>query len=180
MRPPLITMLMRTLERDRAMYPRLEHIRSPFGGTMATSVRVDAKTHKRKPHAGWDLYAPVMTEIFAITDGRIVASASKTRYGRYTLLEFEHSGKTLYAFYAHLTSAAFTPTHGKSIEVGEGTRVGLTGTDGNAAGTPPHLHFEIWVRPNVGLFPDGRINPGEVLGYVYENVDYRLPFTDVG
>ena len=154
---------------------------------MATNVRTDAKTHKLKFHAGWDLYAPPHTEVFAICDGRIVecreevnATGKSTGYGKSVLLEFTYQDRTLYAFYAHLESWAFQPTDGKPVEITEGTRLGLTGTTGNANGEAPHLHFEIRTKRKVHHYPDGRISPGEVLGYVYENLDYRVPFTEAG
>jgi hypothetical protein len=42
------------------------------------------------------------------------------------------------------------------------------------------LHFEIWTKRTVGHFPDGRISPGEVLGYLYDNMDNRLPKLNMG
>src|SRR5215469_4308936 len=159
MRPPLFEMVLRTPELDRSRYPKLHHLKYPFGGTMGTGVR----SAGARNHAGWDLYAAPHTETFAITDGYIVQSGTMHGYGNITLLQFSFNNQTLYALYAHLLSAAFHPAHGKPVSVGEGTRVGLTGTTGNATGEPPHLHFEIWTRRHVGHFPDGRISPGDVL-----------------
>ena len=59
-----------------------------------------------------------------------------------------------------------------------GDRVALTGTSGNAVGGPPHVYFEIWTKGHVGRFPDGRISPGEILEYSYDNMDNRLPFLE--
>jgi murein DD-endopeptidase MepM/ murein hydrolase activator NlpD len=179
MRPPLLQMTVRTPELDQIRYPKLKHIALPFGGTMGPDVR-RYPTGKPKLHAGWDLYANPGTSAFAITDGAIVDSKFINRYGNTTLLEFSYRGKTLYAFYAHLTSAAFHPSPGKPVPVTEGTRVALTGTTGNATGEAPHLHFELWTKRHVGQFPDGRISPGEVLGYFYDNMDNRLPYRDIG
>jgi hypothetical protein len=36
-------------------------------------------------------------------------------YGNVTLLEFSYKEKTLYALYAHLSSASFHPVHAKAI-----------------------------------------------------------------
>jgi murein DD-endopeptidase MepM/ murein hydrolase activator NlpD len=169
-------MVIRTPELDRSRYPKLDHLNSPFGGTMGIGVR----TAGRRNHGGWDLYAEPRTETFAITDGQVVQTGRMDGYGNIVLLEFTYQGKTLYALYAHLTSAAFNPINGKPVKVGEGTRIGLTGTTGNAGGEPPHLHFEIWTKRNVGHFPDGRISPGEVLGYFYDNMDNRMPYMNMG
>jgi len=176
MRAPLFEMVLRTPELDRSRYPKLNHLNYPFGGTIGVGVRSAGKRN----HAGWDLYAEPNTPTFAITGGRIVQTGTMHGYGNIVLLEFIFQNRTLYALYAHLSSAAFHPHHGKPVEVTEGTRVGLTGTTGNAAGEPPHLHFEIWTKRNVGHFPDGRISPGEVLGYIYDNMDNRLPNANLG
>jgi murein DD-endopeptidase MepM/ murein hydrolase activator NlpD len=179
LRPPLLQMTIRTPELDRILYPTAGHIALPFGGTMGPDVRRN-KSGKPRLHAGWDLYAKPGTSAFAITDGSIVESTSILGYGNTTLLEFSYRGATLYALYAHLTSAAFHPTGGTPVSVTAGTRVALTGTTGNAAGEAPHLHFEIWTKRPVGHFPDGRISPGEVLGYFYDNLENRLPYRDIG
>jgi murein DD-endopeptidase MepM/ murein hydrolase activator NlpD len=176
MRPPLFEMVIRTPELDRSRYPHLHHLNYPFGGTMGRGVR----TAGHRNHAGWDLYAEPNSPAFAISDGRIVQTGMMHGYGNIVLLEFEYQYRTLYALYAHLTSAAFHPVDGEPFEVTEGTRVALTGTTGNAIGEPPHLHFEIWTKRNVGHFPDGRISPGEVLGYVYDNMDNRMPYRNAG
>jgi murein DD-endopeptidase MepM/ murein hydrolase activator NlpD len=172
-------MSIRTPELDRILYPKTSHIALPFGGTMGSDVR-RYPTGKPKLHAGWDLYANPGTSAFAITDGTIVESKFIHGYGNTTLLEFSYQGRTLYAFYAHLTSAAFHPSPRKHFRVTEGTRVAITGTTGNAAGEAPHLHFEIRTKRHVGHFPDGRISPGEVLGYFYDNMENRLPNSDIG
>src|SRR5438552_80534 len=122
-------MTVRTPELDRILYPKAGHIALPFGGTMGPDVRRNP-SGRPKLHAGWDLYANPGTSAFAITDGTIVESKFIHGYGNTTLLEFSYQGRTLYAFYAHLTSAAFHPTHGKPVSVTEGTRVAVTGMTG--------------------------------------------------
>jgi murein DD-endopeptidase MepM/ murein hydrolase activator NlpD len=165
---PLHEMVIRTPELDRARYPKLDHLNYPFGGTMGMGVR-SAGTQK---HGGWDLYAKPGTTAFAITEGTIVQTGQIHGYGNIALLEFQFKGRTLYALYAHLTHALVQP--GKQAHVREGQAIATTGTTGNAAGEPPHLHFEIWTKRQVGSYPDGRISPGEVLGYHYDNMDNRM------
>ena len=48
-------------------------------------------------------------------------------------------GRTLYAVYAPLGQCCV----GEGQSVKEGAVLGYSGTDGNAAGTPPHLRLEI-------------------------------------
>lgn len=176
MRPPLLEMVIRTPELDRARYPHLNHLKYPFGGTMGVGVR----SRGARNHAGWDLYARPGTAAFAITDGSVVHTGVMHGYGNVLLLEFQSGTRTLYAFYAHLSSAMVHPGKNGPTRVKEGERVALTGTSGNAGGEPPHLHFEIWTKRHVGAFPDGRISPGEVLGFIYDNMDNRMPLRDVG
>jgi murein DD-endopeptidase MepM/ murein hydrolase activator NlpD len=180
MRPPLDEMVVRTPELDRGRYPNLVHLQYPFGGTMGQDVRqtVDKKTGKTKGkfHAGWDLYAEPKTEAFAITDGTVIVVTAMHGYGNVALLEFEFEQKTLYALYAHLTKVLVD----EGTDVSEGDSIALTGTSGNAKGGPPHLHFEIWTKRHVSTYPDGRISPGEVIGYIFDNMDNRLPLRDVG
>ena len=84
----------------------------------------------------------------------------------------------LYALYAHLLRSLAVP--GPTGRVNEGQVIAYSGNSGNAGNEPPHLHFEIWTKPNVGHFPDGRISPGEILGYHYDNMDNRLPYRNIG
>jgi murein DD-endopeptidase MepM/ murein hydrolase activator NlpD len=176
MRPPLLEMVVRTPELDRSRYPQLHHLKYPFGGTMGTGVR----SAGARNHAGWDLYARPGTTAFAITDGNVVYTSVMHGYGNVLLLEFQFQGSTLYGLYAHLSRALVHPgKHGRT-QVKEGDSLALTGTTGNAVGEPPHLHFEIWTRRSVGAFPDGRISPGEVLGFLYDNMDNRMPNRNVG
>lgn len=165
MRPPLLEMVARTPELDRARYSHLAHLKYPFGGTMGMGVR----SAGARNHAGWNLYAKPGTTAFAITDGVVSHTGVMHGYGNVLLLEFMFQDRTLYALYAHLRSALVHPTKQGETQVKEGRRVRLTGTTGNAGGERPHLHFEIWIRRTVGAFPDGRISPSEVLGFLRQH-----------
>ena len=87
-----------------------------------------------RSHKGIDMFAAYGTAQFAVADG--VVDTGSNRLGGLTIWLTDDSGNRYY--YAHLAS----------IEVADGARVqagqviGTTGTSGNAAGTPPHLHWQ--------------------------------------
>lgn len=155
-----------------------------LAGTYGRGVRHSSKSHPGGVHQGWDIYAPSGTETFAITSGTVVASQSFPGYGLSVMLKFVHEGSalvakgaTLYAFYAHLSEIKVWK--GRDATVKEGAVIAKTGVDGNAAGGPPHLHFGISRRPYPTKGLDDWINPGEVLGYTYLNLDNFLPRRDM-
>ena len=166
MRPPLDHIFIRSA-RDDAKYRRRPGIRSdrllkpdasPAGGAFGY-----VRSGGTQPHQGWDIYAPVNAPIRAISDGTIVEAARGSKLGRYVVLRFTHGARQLYAVYAHLCQV--------SVAVGqvvtEGQVLGGTGTDGNAWGTPPHLHFEIRTTPNYSGGLNNRVSPGSILGGHY-------------
>jgi hypothetical protein len=141
---------------------------SPLGGDFGT-----VRSHNRKNHQGWDLYAAVWTPTYAISPGTVVFVAYHGDYGQQLCLRLQGreieplarrlGAAHLYAFYGHLLSVFVD----NGCEVKEGYRLGLTGNSGNAHNTPPHLHFEIRRHAHLGKGLHGRINPGEVLGFQY-------------
>jgi len=131
-----------------------------------------------KPHQGWDLYAEVGTNIYAIADGTIEFVRDAGAYGKQLALNFDYEGTTLFAFYAHLS--AILVSQGEMIV--EGQLLGMTGKSGNAGGASitPHLHFEVReiARPGTGLVH--RIDPATILGYdtlTSREVDYSTQMT---
>ncbi|MBO0950459.1 M23 family metallopeptidase [Fibrella forsythiae] len=118
-----------------------------------------------RPHQGWDLQAGVGTPVRAVANGLVWAKQSKD-YGLSLILQFDANGRTLYAFYAHLSEI----TVNVPCSVQEGTVIARSGMSGNAKSIPvaeAHLHFEIRTTPSPGKGLGGRIDPGEVLGYQY-------------
>jgi murein DD-endopeptidase MepM/ murein hydrolase activator NlpD len=131
---------------------------------------------RKGPHAGWDLYAAQGTPVYAIANGTVQTVPEDPRgYGTSLQLKFEWCpGKTLWAFYAHLSKVIIARG-----PVREGQMIGLTGISGNAAsnrtsdGLNDHLHFEIRTKewpPKASSVPKGspipgRIDPGHVLGF---------------
>lgn len=101
-------------------------------------------------HEGIDIFAKRGTAVTSATEG-IVTRIGSNRLGGQVVWVFGPGGQRHY--YAHLDSYA-------AIETGQrvrpGTILGYVGTSGNAAGTPPHLHYGIYET-------GGAINPYPLL-----------------
>lgn len=89
-------------------------------------------------HQGNDIFAPYGTPLYACERG-IVFKMGTDRLGGTKLWISGESGTTYY--YAHMSAFAAGLADGQLVEAG--TVVGYVGNSGNAASTPPHLHFEI-------------------------------------
>ena len=83
------------------------------------------------PHAGNDVFAAEGTPIVAPFDG--IAVATPNALGGLAVKVFGRPG---YVYNAHLNR------YGKLGSVRAGEVIGLAGSTGNAAGGPPHNHFE--------------------------------------
>ena len=90
-----------------------------------------------RSHQGNDLFARAGTPVVAVEDGW-VEKVGTNRLGGLTVWTRGRSGYRYY--YAHLRDWA-PLVSGQPIAAG--TVVGTVGNTGNAATTPPHLHFEI-------------------------------------
>ena len=99
-----------------------------------------------RAHDGVDILVPIGAPVFATFDGVVVDPAARwkpwdpSRYGKVIAIR---SGETAslgyFSIAAHLSKLA---VHlGDTVKRGE--LVGWTGSTGNAAGTTPHLHFEL-------------------------------------
>jgi len=95
--------------------------------------RSNGRTHK-----GADIFAAWGTPIVAIERGVISRVGTNSLGGLVVWLQGE-SGNAYY--FAHL--AAYAPGLAVGQVVDGGTLVGYVGNTGNAASTPPHLHFEV-------------------------------------
>jgi murein DD-endopeptidase MepM/ murein hydrolase activator NlpD len=98
-------------------------------------------------HEGQDIFAPRGTPIFSATEG-YVAHIGDNSLGGQTVSVVGAGGRTYY--YAHLES--YAPHLSEGDYVTTQTLLGYVGTTGNAAGTPPHLHFGVYE-------PGGAMNP---------------------
>jgi peptidoglycan LD-endopeptidase LytH len=109
---------------------------SPFG------VERDAG---RRRHEGIDIFAPRGTPVIAVAAG--IAQTSTNRLGGNVVWLYAPTGRTFY--YAHLDRWAVGPL----TLVRRGDVVGYVGNTGNAARTPPHLHFGIYARGAIDPWP---------------------------
>lgn len=98
-------------------------------------------------HQGQDIFAPRGTAVRSATEG-YVASIGNNSLGGQTVSVIGAGGRLYY--YAHLDSYAPGLKEGDFVDTK--TILGYVGTTGNAAGTPPHLHFGVYE-------PKGATNP---------------------
>jgi hypothetical protein len=111
------------------------------------------------PHEGIDILAAAGTPVVATASG-IVVDDRPSKIGG-TVLWILGSGRRLY-YYAHMRDLAKGIHRGRYVALGQ--PIGSVGTTGNAAGTPPHLHFAIYtVRSNFLFSRDGAIDPYPLL-----------------
>ncbi|NML60139.1 M23 family metallopeptidase [Massilia sp. RP-1-19] len=108
-----------------------------------------ARSGGRK-HEGIDIFAPRGTPVHSATEG-IVMRVGNNRLGGQVVWVLGPGGQRHY--YAHLDRFADVA---RGLRVRTGTVIGYVGNTGNAAGTPPHLHYGIYEA-------GGAINPYPVL-----------------
>ena len=113
-----------------------------------------AKVGLKKGHNGWDLSAPLNTEVFSVMAGTAYIEDTGG-YGKN--VRVRSRTLALEAVYAHLSG--FRVTNGQDVKVGD--CVGLSGNTGLSTG--PHLHFGI--RPTA---------------YIDETSSHHYPLYDNG
>lgn len=92
-------------------------------------------------HRGTDIMAPRGSLLVAVEPG-VAWSTLDPKGGNVVYLEGASTGYRYY--YAHLdTWAPALSALGLRVAVSAGDAVGYVGTTGNAAGRPPHLHFQV-------------------------------------
>jgi len=95
-----------------------------------------------RTHKGVDMFAAMGEPMYAVADGTVLIGD----YGLGGKIVWLVSGGASY-YYAHLSG--FNVSGGQRVS--QGQTIGFNGNSGNAAGGPPHLHFEI--------HPGGRAAP---------------------
>lgn len=103
-------------------------------------------------HDGWDINAPIGTDVHATTMGSIRHNQDPGGYG--DSIDLIPRGQLDLTFrYAHLSAREPANTvDGEPIVYGVGDRIGSVGTTGNAAAIRPHLHFEV-IRGGAAIDP---------------------------
>ena len=105
-------------------------------------------------HHGNDIFAERGTPLVAVTDGSLF-NVGWNDVGGNRLWLRDAAGNEYY--YAHL--ARFSPLAEEGARVNAGDVIGYVGDSGDAAGTPPHLHFEIHPPELQHQGYDGVVNP---------------------
>ncbi len=100
-------------------------------------------------HEGNDLFAARGTPAVAVVGGTVVQTVG--RIGGNQVKLTGDDGVSYY--YTHLDS------FGAAGRVEAGTRIGTVGTSGNAAGGPPHVHFEVHPGGGAAVNPYPRVGP---------------------
>ena len=103
-----------------------------------------------RSHEGVDIFAERGTPIYSATDGYVIRKGHGKLGGNYVYV-LGAGGRRYY--YAHLDSFREDLKIGEKVSIE--TVLGYVGNTGNAAGTPAHLHF--------GMYLLGAQNPYELL-----------------
>lgn len=104
----------------------------------------DPRDGGRRRHEGIDIFAPRDTPVVAVADGVAIPRSSR-RGGNIVWVR----GSNAAYYFAHLERAAIESRR----RVSAGDVIGYVGNSGNAAGTPPHLHFGIYRRGRGSVDP---------------------------
>lgn len=112
---------------------------SPLPGQHLTDTWGGARSEGRR-HEGIDIFAPRNTPIKATTQG-VVSKVGDDRLGGKVVVIVGPGGAGHY--YAHLEDYADISPN-QWIEVGD--TVGYVGDSGNAKGTPPHVHYGVYIN----------------------------------
>lgn len=114
-------------------------------------------------HAGNDLFATLGTAILASDDG-VVGFYTDGIGGPSFQIRFDEGTR---AYGTHLLGYAFdialgADTRNATRRVRAGDVIGYVGKGGNAAGTPPHLHFQYWLANGQLVDPYPYLRAAEV------------------
>lgn len=92
----------------------------------------------RPNHYGVDIFASEGTDVLAAADGVVILSVFTPKGGPGHKIAIDH-GNGVYTYYLHMSEREVHA--GQVVEAGQ--KIAEVGATGNAAGTPPHLHFEV-------------------------------------
>ncbi|WP_406119480.1 transglycosylase family protein [Streptomyces sp. NBC_00989] len=114
---------------------------APVSAPIGTAYHATGSSWSKGYHTGVDFLVPTGTSVKAIETGTVVSAGWAGSYG-YQVVIRHADGR--YSQYAHLS--AISVRDGQSV--GEGQRIGRSGSTGNTTG--PHLHFEVRTGPGFG------------------------------
>ncbi|MFG2373884.1 transglycosylase family protein [Streptomyces sp. NPDC048504] len=114
---------------------------APVNAPIGTAYHASGSSWSKGYHTGVDFLVPTGTSVKAIENGTVVSAGWAGSYG-YQVVIRHADGR--YSQYAHLS--AISVRDGQSV--GEGQRIGRSGSTGNTTG--PHLHFEVRTGPGFG------------------------------
>jgi murein DD-endopeptidase MepM/ murein hydrolase activator NlpD len=109
-------------------------------GDFSPGVATDAR--HSSGHLGVDLAAPKGTPIFPMAAGVVTKVGSGGKGGNTVSIQHADNIKT---YYAHCDQVSVKPKQ----EVDLYTQIGTVGDSGNAQGTTPHLHFQVWKNDSI-------------------------------
>lgn len=101
--------------------------------------RMHPVLHRKRPHKGVDLAAPIGTPIRAVGDGKIEVIGRHSGYGN--VIKIAHN-KTYRTVYAHMLRFQKGLSQGDRVKRGQ--VIGYVGQTGLATG--PHCHFEFHIN----------------------------------
>ncbi len=150
--------LVASITRSIAIYPRARDLKVAIYGAegfifpVAAAHRYSNDWHNQRVghlHQGTDIFAAHGAPLLSVVSGSVRLGNNKLGG---TTVHLNGDDGTMY-YYAHLSG--YAPRIRSGQRVGAGELVGFVGQSGNAAGTPPHLHFEIHPggRSAVNPFP---------------------------
>ncbi|MFJ4782164.1 transglycosylase family protein [Streptomyces sp. NPDC088794] len=114
---------------------------APVNAATGTQYHATGSSWSKGYHTGVDFPVPTGTPVKAVGAGKVVTAGWGGSFGYQVVLRHA-DGR--YTQYAHLS--AISVRAGQSV--GEGQRLGRSGSTGNTTG--PHLHFEVRTGPGFG------------------------------
>ncbi len=125
------------LKRDAELLLPVEGVTMSQVSDTWGAARSEGRTHE-----GTDIFAPEGTPVYSATPG-YVYRIGQNPYGGNVVIVMGGAGVRYY--YAHLSGFAEGLEEGRYVT--SETVLGFVGTTGNAAATPPHLHFGVYPGP---------------------------------
>lgn len=121
-------------------------------------------------HMGVDLAASEKTKIYAVNNGKVVATLNLENYGKTIIVDH---GLNIFSMYLHLDD--FKVSVGQIVK--QGQMIGLSGDTGYV--TAPHLHFSMRVNgaridPLVFIKTSQKINDNPVSAALFNAFNYNL------